>query len=589
MASEWHKEDKIMNRVLACLAGLLWTLMAASTSAEVILNEPSISSGDQQGFAVALSADGTLALVGAPGATVNGTSQAGKAFLYVLSHGEWHRTQEFDDPTPVSGDRFGSAVAISVDGGTLIIGAPGAAASGQAAAGLAFVFAAVSGSWAMHELPEPDAGSNDAFGTAVAISGNGSIAVVGAPAAAHSGKAFVFTLNAGVANGAPAELDDPAVEAGGNDHFGNAVAIAANGGSILVGAPVIGDGVPSGKAWLFVTGKGNAAQARVSSIFSAFKNNTSLLQAAKGGNSGPWSVGHEFDNPVSDKPGYFGSSLALSADGGTVLIGAYGEYSSTNNTNQGDGVGAAYLYTQSSSWGAPQIFTDTAAVRLEGFGNSVALAGNGTTLAIGAQNAGVNTADAAGKVFVYRLAGGVWNPLHTFSDPRPVDGDNFGSAVALSAEGATLLAGAMNVAVAGRGSAGLAYVFPPVITLAVSIEATPAQPIIGSQFTYHLSVRNTDSLVTATHVQFSDTLPSGIRLVSIMPASCVSRAPIIRCELGSLAPGAASSITITVLAPQTPGTITDQAAAKADQTDPHSLRNRASLTTRITPPPKPGI
>ena len=578
-----------MNRVLACLIGLIWALVVASTSAQVILGEPSISSGDQQGFAVALSADGTRALVGAPGATVNGTSQAGKAFMYVLSHGVWHRTQEFDDPTPVSGDRFGSAVAISADGSTLIIGAPGAAASGQAAAGRVFVFAAANGGWGRHELSEPDAGTNDAFGTAVALTGNGGTAVVGAPAAARAGKAFVFTLNNGMAGGAPAELEDPAVEAGGNDHFGNAVAIAANGNGILVGAPVAGNGVPSGKAWLFVTGKGNAAQARVSSLFSAFKNHTSLLQAAKPGNSGPWSVGHEFDNPVSDMPGYFGSSLALSADGGTVLIGAYGEYSSTNNTNQGDGVGAAYLYTHSSGWGTPQVFTDAAAPRLEGFGNSVTLAGNGTTLAIGAQNAGVNTADAAGKVFVYRLTGGAWNPLHNFNNPKPVDGDNFGSAVALSVEGATLLAGAMNVAVAGRGGAGLAYVFPPVITLAVSIEATPAQPIIGSQFTYHLSVRNTDSTVTATHVQFSDTLPSGTRLVSVMPASCVSHLQSISCALGSLAPGVASSITITVLAPQQPGEITDQAAAKADQTDPHSLRNRASLTTRINPPPKPGI
>jgi len=562
-------------------------LLSISTSAEVILNEPSVNSGDQQGFVVALSADGTHALVGAPGATVNGINQAGKAFMYVLSHGQWQRTQEFDDPTPVSGDRFGSAVAMSTYASMLIIGAPGASASGQAGAGRVFVFTAAGGSWSMHELSEPNAGADDAFGTAVAISGNGSIAVVGAPAAAHSGKAFVFTLNAGVAGGAPAELDAPA-EAGGNYHFGNAVAIAANGSSILVGAPGIGDGVPSGKAWLFVTGKGNAAQARVSSLFNAFKNNTSLLEAAKGGNSGSWSVGHEFDNLVSDKPGYFGGSLAISADGSTVLIGAYGEYSRTDSSNQGDGIGAAYLYTQTSGWVTPQNFTDAAAARLEGFGNSVALAGNGTTLAIGAENAGVNTADAAGKVFVYRLSGSGWNPLHTFSDPRPADGNNFGSAVALSSEGATLLVGAMNVAVAGRGSAGLAYVFPPVIELAVSIQAAPEQPLVGSQFSYHISVRNTDSRVTATHVQFSDTLPSVTSWVSVTPASCVRQAQTVSCELGSLKPGASSAITITVMAPQQPGVISDQAAAKADQTDPHSPRNRASLSTSITPPPKPG-
>ena len=188
-----------MTRILLCLTGLLWTLAAVTISAEVILNEPSVNSGDQQGFVVALSADGTHALVGAPGATVNGINQAGKAFMYVLSHGEWQRTQEFDEPTPVSGDRFGSAVAMSTDAGMLIIGAPGATASGQAGAGRVYVFTAVGGSWSMHELSEPNAGADDAFGTAVAISGNGSIAVVGAPAAARSGKAFVFTLNAGAA------------------------------------------------------------------------------------------------------------------------------------------------------------------------------------------------------------------------------------------------------------------------------------------------------------------------------------------------------------------------------------------------------
>lgn len=36
------------------------------------------------------------------------------------------------------------------------------------------------------------------------------------------------------------------------------------------------------------------------------------------------------------------------------------------------------------------------------------------------------------------------------------------------------------------------------------------------------------------------------------------------------------------------GEINDHVAAKADQTDPRSPRNRASLTTKVIPPPKPG-
>src|SRR5579863_2157573 len=187
---------------------LLGIAAASAVSAAMTLPEATVNSGDQQGFAVALSADGTIALVGAPGATVNGQSLAGKAFLYVLSQHVWTRTHEFDDPAGAGGDQFGSAVALSADGSIALLGAPAIAANnGGGAAGQVYAFTNAHGAWSTHPLPEPGPAAVDAYGSAVAISADGSLAVAGAPASNNNiGKAYVFRLNGGAPAGAGQEM-----------------------------------------------------------------------------------------------------------------------------------------------------------------------------------------------------------------------------------------------------------------------------------------------------------------------------------------------------------------------------------------------
>ena len=520
----------------------------AAVSAAVALREPVVNSGDQQGFAVALSADGTLALVGAPGATVNGQALAGKAYLYMLSQHVWKRTHEFDDPAGAGGDQFGSAVALSGDGSIAVIGAPATAANnGNGAAGQVYVFTAGGGSWATYPLPEPGASAIDAYGSAVAISADGGLAVVGAPAFSNNlGKAYVFQLSSGMPTGGGMELDDPTAEAG-NEHFGAAAAFAALGNAILIGAPVGGNGEPSGKAYLF-TGQGLS-----------------------------WNASHEFDNPAADLPGNFGASVALSQDASVALIGTPGAYADPDNNGQGDGVGAAYVFVQSGgTWAAPVRLSDAVAVRLESFGAGVALSGNAGMALVGAVNA-----PDSGAVFLFKQADDNWTQVRRIADPGHADAAAFGNAVALSADGATILAGAANTGVAGRGGAGTAYVFSPVIVLAVNIKSDPPAAA-GRSFRYYVSVTNTDASVTATHVVMRDSLQSGVAYDFPSDPACTHTGAEIRCNWPALAPGDTRQIVVGVTLNTQVKSFTTKAVAAADQTEPDDPHDQASLTMTVS-------
>jgi hypothetical protein len=82
------------------------------------------TSGDQFGYAAAMSADGNTLLVGARGTS----SQPGAAYLYTKVNGSFPTTpsQTFTDPAHTNFDLFGAAVAVSSDGTSLVIGASGA-------------------------------------------------------------------------------------------------------------------------------------------------------------------------------------------------------------------------------------------------------------------------------------------------------------------------------------------------------------------------------------------------------------------------------------------------------------------------------
>lgn len=283
-----------------------WT----STSAfDAKLTASDGASGDSLGYSVAIQDDTVIA--GAPSAN----DFRGVAYVYVKPASGWKSTSAFSAKLAASdgasSDDFSYSVAISGD--TLVAGARGA--NGQT--GAAYIFVEPASGWATTsafaaKLTAPDSGNGDAFGAAVAISGN--TIVAGAPVAkiganGLQGAAYVFVKpGAGWTSTSAFDAMLTASDGTAGDALGASVAVANN--TVIAGASRSGRNDGSSAAYVFVRPEGGWVTT------SAFD--------AKLTSSNP---------PITDD---FGASVAISGD--TAVIGVPG--ATVAHANQG----AAYLF-----------------------------------------------------------------------------------------------------------------------------------------------------------------------------------------------------------------------------------------------------
>jgi hypothetical protein len=187
-------------------------------------------------------------------------------------------------------------------------------------------------------------------------------------------------------------------------------------------------------------------------------------------------------NPASNLQ--FGGSLAISADGNTVAVGAPYENGGTSGIVQGAPAdasqtasisGATYVFVRHSGrWAEQAYIKSTTAAESQSFGTAVALSGDGDTLAVGVPGDDALAA-MAGAVHLFSRQGGVWSARQIVTASNGETNDYLGVAVALSADGRTLAAsarweaGSGTAPVAGApgpadtdntmGGSGAAYVF----------------------------------------------------------------------------------------------------------------------------------
>jgi hypothetical protein len=399
------------------------------------------------GASVALSADGNTALIGAANdSDGSGGSQDGAAFVFTRSGSSWTQVAKLVDNggSPDSGAEFGTSVALSADGTIALIGAPldsfTAAAPNTSSfdQGAAWVFTASGTTWSQQaKLISGDPGNDDGFGTSVALSADGAAALIGAPddrdgtASSPDGSVSVFTGSGSSWTQQTELVDNPGGTPDIAAHFGASAALSANGNTALIGGP--NDASLLGAAWVF-TGSGSS-----------------------------WTQQAKLVDSTADSDARFGASVALSADGGTALIGGPSE-----NTDNG----AAWVFTGSgSSWTQRAKLVETSDAGGAFSGGSVALSANGNTALIG----GPNDKSELGAAWVFTGSGSSWTQQAVLTDSTADTDAAFGTGVALSASGGTAMMGAPF-----DNNLGAAYAFvTPVISSAPNISfgsQTTGQP-----------------------------------------------------------------------------------------------------------------
>jgi len=300
------------------------------------------------GWSVAL--DGDIAVIGAINANIDGNNSQGAAYVFTRgSDGQWSETQKLvaADGRPV--DWFGNAVVIAGD--TIVVGAYGAHYADQAMRGSLYVYTAAGGVWTQaQQLVADDGDSGDAFGQAIALSGNTLIA--SAPGATigvnyAQGAVYRYTRTAGSWTQAQKIVVTEGVE---SDQLGTSLAL--DGDTALIGTMWRTGG--QGVVYVFDdTGSNWTQTQRLAAVDGAARANG----ADAGGTDG-------IGLPSSDN---FGISVALQGD--TALVGA------SNVTIDGnDGQGAAYLFVKTDGmFAGTHTFTKYEGVSAPYYGSAVAL------------------------------------------------------------------------------------------------------------------------------------------------------------------------------------------------------------------------
>jgi hypothetical protein len=427
---------------------------------------------------VALSADGTTMVVGAPNESSNATGvngnqadnslvASGAAYVFVRGATGWVQQAYLKSSNPDVSDWFGSIVAISADGNTLAVGAYGEdsiastidgnqADNSASSAGAVYVFVRTGTTWTQQAYVKPsNMTDGDWFGEALALSSDGNTLAVGSlneDSAAtgingngadntvrSSGAAYVF-VRSGTTWSQQAYVK--ASNTDSFDYFGYSVALSGDGNTLAVGAP--------------------DEASNATGLYGSQTDNSAISSGAAyvfGRTTGTWTQRAYVKASNTEANDNFGRLVALSGDGTTLAVAARGEDSAATGVNgtQADNTmtdsGAVYVFKFSVGWNQQAYVKASNPGVQDAFGASLALNTDGSVLAVGAYNedsdaTGIggsgfsNLALDSGAVYLFTRAASTWSQAAYVKASNTEAADQFGVSVSLSGDGSTLVIGA---------------------------------------------------------------------------------------------------------------------------------------------------
>jgi uncharacterized repeat protein (TIGR01451 family) len=481
-----------------------------------------------QGESVAISADGNTAIVGG-----DEGSDGGAAWFWTRSGGVW--TQQGPKLAGSSGN-LGFTVSLSADGNTALVAAP---TDGLLGTGAVLIWTRTGGVWTQQGPKLVGSGyvGSPFQGFSAALSADGNTAIVGGPEDnANVGAVWVWTRSGGIWTQQGSKLIGSG--AAGNALQGISVSLSADGNTALVGGRGDGGG---GAAWVWTRNAGVWTQ----------QGNKLVGSGAVG-----------FANQ--------GTSVALSADGNTAIIGGYSDNSD---------VGAAWIWTRSAG-----VWTQQGNKLVGSFafgkgeqGSSVSISADGNLAIV----AGPTDNSGDGSLWVWIRSGGVWTQQGHKLQSIEFDGQEMGIGLSLSGDGKTIIAGGPF----DNQLIGAAWIFTVSADLSISKSLAGGPPVpAGQSLNYTISVAN-HGPSTASSVAMTDVLPAGTTFVSAMPSqgSC-SGTSTVSCALGTLANGGGATINLVVKAPSTPGAVSNTATVSATEADPNPANNSSTSTITTVDP-----
>jgi hypothetical protein len=387
-------------------------------------------SEDYFGRSLSIAADGNTLVV--YGDAANNQEGSGSAYVFVREGNTWSEQVIIKD-NGLSGARF----SLSADGSTLAIGHSGENS--------VYVYTRSNSIWSQQAtIQRPDG-----FGFSVDISADGNTLAGGS---LSSNTVYVFTRGEDRwLEQATFQSDD--IDPG--DSFGSSIALSSDGNTLAAGAP----GESSAAIGIGGDERNNGlSYAGAVYVFSRSANTWARQAYVKASNTG------END--------YFGDSVALSGDGNTLAVGAFGEASTAigvdgdETINTADQAGAVYVFSRTSDAWVQQAYVKASNTGLnDSFGSSIDLNEDGNIMAVGAFNedsnaAGVNNDESnnsfgdSGAAYTFIRTGITWFQKAYVKASNTDDSDRFGWSIGISADGSTMAVGAMDEESIAKGVNG---------------------------------------------------------------------------------------------------------------------------------------